>query len=224
MQDNAMIGLRVGGSFNPKWTEQEPGLAGAYAAIERMRGVVRGVVDTANKLKQMPVEHRTLSMDRLAKSGQAALESIKKASEAGSVFDAIEETHGKRVRDDLMTVNGATQSQFAASQVRDYVRTLPAKARREALREALGDVEAVRAILGAPPMASGLKMDEWQAFKQQAEHQFLPDVFEARRVVGLARKEFERARKNAEALVAEAAGLKYSERGKGYVPVWEVEG
>lgn len=217
----ATINARIGGSYNPKWADTVPGTAEPYAAIQEMRRTVGSVVESAEKVRHLPPEKRALTLDRLAKSGQTALKRVEELAKRREAIDAARSALTNEVRQDLATIPNIPNTNFASAQIRDYIRTMRKGERSKALSEALGDVEAVRAILGAPPMASGLSTEDWQHFRLRAIHKYLPHVAEQTRVLELAARFFDSAVKNAVQMTAEASGLKKNSAGE-WVPEWEL--
>lgn len=180
------------------------------------------VADAARKIEALPPEARALNLERLAKAGLTAVKAIEEAAKAENTYHDLIGGFAATVRDQLHTIPNIPNTNFAAAQVRDYIRSLQKGKKTEALSEALGDLDATRAILGAPPMASGLTRDEYNAFELRAILKYMPDIHEKRSIVHRSREIFGMAKRNAIKMTAETAGLKQKAGGE-WVPVWQID-
>lgn len=222
MGKEAIINAKIGGSINPRWAEEVPGVAPVLNATVDLRKVVLGVVESTERTKALPPDRRALALDRLARSGKEAVKRIRELANAREAIDQARIALEDEVNATLGAVKNEPNRNFAASGIRSHIRSAGKRERRELLREALNDVEAVQAILSAPPLASGLTVDEWRAFRLEATQRYLPHVLRHSQVLESAAKYFDAGVRNAEAMVADAAGLKRSKTGE-WLAEWEVD-
>lgn len=222
MGKEAIINAEIAGSLNPRWADEVPAVAPVHDATVSLRKVVLGVVQSAERAKVLPPDRRALALDRLARSGKEAIKRIRNLANAREAINQARIALEDEVNATLGAVKNEPNRNFAASEIRSHVRSAGKRERRTLLREALNDVEAVQAILSAPPLASGLTVEEWRAFRLEATQRYLPHVLRHSQLLESAAKYFDAGVRNAEKMVAEAAGLKRSKTGE-WLAEWEVD-
>lgn len=99
-----------------------------------------------------------------------------------------------------------------ASEIRAYVKNLTVEKRHEFLRDAhnSGDVETLRAVLGAKPFLSGITEDERQTRTRMLHEKLSPEVASRLKVMRAARE-----------MLYARGGLVFSEVEKGIGAKWE---
>jgi hypothetical protein len=217
----ARVGVSVGSQFREEWLKAVPELSVAMDGIKSMRSVTLSVGREVERVADLSPEHRTLRLEALAKKAKAALEALERAEE--STANRVHETLsrlGKESSDQLAHVRGDANSAFAAFQVRETVRSLSG-GRFGAAMELLEDPEQARAILSAPPAASGLKREQLETLRAGAEQRHLPHIYEARQAAQGALEEVQRSARVARDLIAEATGLEHR-TGRGWLAPWEI--
>lgn len=220
---DATVEARVGGAFlgrRDEFTNAADELWPVAEAITLHQQAVKSTANFARRFEEIPPEQRALNLPKLADKGVASLKLVTGNTAARRALDEADARFASEIHEELREVRGMGQPQFAAAQVRDYLRSLSEGKRRKALSEALDDIEATRAILAAPAMASGLDRAALERFEHLAVEKFMPTVARGRRAVAEARTLYEGARKVAIELISETAGLKESK--DGWRPVWEI--
>ena len=217
----ARVDVSVGSQFREEWVRAAPELSVAWDGIKSMRQMTLSVGREVERVANLSPEHRSLRLEGLAKKAKQALESLERAEEATA--NRVHETLsrlGKESNDQLGHIRGDANSAFAAAQVRDSVRSL-SSGRFGAAHKLMADVEEARAVLSAPPAASGLDREQLETLRAGAEQRHLPHIYEARQAANGALEEVQRSARVARELIAEATGLEHR-TGKGWLAPWEI--
>lgn len=207
------------GNIPPEWKAHAGDLEAPSAAL---RSSTLGVAKAVDRVKAMPPEFRGAALQGIVKTAKETL--AKFAAQRPVILGALDERetrYRKDVREHLERLGqGDVNTAFAASQVRD--RVAASETPSAAARGILSDPDALRAILSAPPIASGLTDAQHQNLREAAIHRWLPDVRDGLQTVAKARAEMERSFDLAEQLVAKQAGL--VRRAGGWAAPWEIDG
>ncbi len=217
----ASVRISVGAMFKPEWAEQSPALRETAGNLNDTRKAMVSLGRHLEKVEGLDPSHRTLQLDGMARAARTTLELIERNDKQGTsvLMDALTDL-GKEARRELATVPGGANDAFAAAQIRDHVRGTSAGRRLAALEELLEDVEAVRAVLSAPPAATGLSRKQFDHFRLRAELRWTPQLATLRVATEGALEELRRSTKVARRMVAEASGL--VERNGRWVAAWEM--
>ncbi len=204
---DARIAASIATHWEPIWVTIEGRLATGGPFLDGIREDTKGISERCAKNSTLPPERQILQGDKLESEAVKLIAKFEaRRDQVLQGFDEVLSDVGATIFKELRRVVGDLNVSLAASQIRGFVASDKSPSTKaHALAES--DLGAARAILSAPPAASGLEPKQFDAILAVAERQYLPSLVSKREAAQAAGKEVRRSCAAAIQMVAEAAAL-----------------
>lgn len=167
-----------------------------HAAYTSGRGVLAALYETSTGLAEAEANIKRAGLndpattDRLRRAATAKMNAARKSASDGlAALQAHVDQINQQIDTDLGVPTARTDvnENARAGEIRAYIRSLGARERPEAIRQAIateGDKAVAAAILSASPWASGVTKKEWDFARVDAEERFCKPAVQLRESIG----------------------------------------
>lgn len=193
-------------------------------ATEYITAARRAVLHVSGMLRQVDSPRAYLhSAAVIAKAAQDAIRRVSSGPVARRMGESYR-AHVKTLTDrmDAVLARPLPEEALAAVQVRDAIRALPDRRRASEAMRYIDDPAVVRAIAGAPPLASGLSREEHQAFVRRAREHHFPAELRELEAAHKAYEQVQAAAENATRMLAQMGELRRGPDDE-WRPAWEID-
>lgn len=166
-----------------------------HAAFTSGRGVLAALYETSSALSDAERNIKAAGLndpataDRLRRAATAKMNAARKSAADGlAALQGHVDSINQQIDTDLGIPTAKTDLCEAgrASDIRAFIRSLPARERPDAIRQAItdGDVSVAAAVLSASPYASGISRKELEFARADAEERFCKPAVQLRESIG----------------------------------------